>query len=173
MARAVNRLAALGVSRAKDPGRYGDGAVLYPVSDPGGSRRWIMIFRPAGRQREMGLGSAAVVSLTDARKRRDETHRITAEGRDPIAEKKRTDPATVKAVTFGAFAEAPVLGAITVRPDTDRPPVELDPCGGEQIRRRTDRTDRRRSAARAPARWGRAQRPHGRTGLPGRSRHRR
>ncbi|XYD07071.1 integrase arm-type DNA-binding domain-containing protein [Methylobacterium sp. NMS12] len=106
MARAVNKLTALGVSRTKDPGRYGDGAGLYLVIDPGGARRWIMIFRHAGRQREMGLGSAAVVSLADARKRRDEAHRLIAEGRDPIAERKRPDLATAKAVTFGAFADA-------------------------------------------------------------------
>ena len=54
----------------------------------------------------MGLGSAAVVSLADARRRRDETHRLVSGGRDPIAEKRRSDPPTVKAVTFGAFADA-------------------------------------------------------------------
>ena len=106
MARAVNKLTALTVQRAKDPGRYGDGAGLYLVIDPGGSRRWMMLFRQGGRQREMGLGSAAVVSLADARKRRDETHRLIAEGRAPIAERKRPDPSTAKAVTFGAFADA-------------------------------------------------------------------
>ncbi|MGU3463569.1 tyrosine-type recombinase/integrase [Methylobacterium sp. C33D] len=105
MARAVNKLTALTVSRTKEPGRYGDGAGLYLVVDPGGSRRWIMIFRHGGRQREMGLGSASVVSLADARRRRDETHRLIAEGRDPIAEKNRPDLAKARAVTFGAFAD--------------------------------------------------------------------
>jgi hypothetical protein len=66
MARAVNKLTALAVSRAKEPGRYGDGAGLYLVIDPSGSRRWIMIFRQGGRQREMGLGSANVVTLAEA-----------------------------------------------------------------------------------------------------------
>ena len=106
MARAVNKLTALGVQRAKDPGRYGDGAGLYLVIDPGGSRRWIMIFRHGGRQREMGLGSAAVVSLADARRRRDDAHRLISEGHDPIAEKNKPDPSKAKAVTFGAFADA-------------------------------------------------------------------
>ena len=53
----------------------------------------------------MGLGSANVVSLADARRKRDETHRLIADGRDPIAEKRKPDPATVKAVTFGDFAD--------------------------------------------------------------------
>ncbi len=51
-----------------------------------------------------GLG-AAVVSLADARRNRDEARRPISEGRDPIAERQRPDPATVKAVTFGAFVD--------------------------------------------------------------------
>lgn len=106
MARAVNKLTALAVSRTRDPGKYGDGAGLYLVVDPNGSRRWVMIFRHAGRQREMGLGSLSVVSLADARRRHDETHRAISEGRDPIVEKRRPDPATVQAVTFWIFFDA-------------------------------------------------------------------
>ncbi|GJD32573.1 Prophage integrase IntA [Methylobacterium adhaesivum] len=105
MAHAVNKLTALGVSKLKEPGRYGDGAGLYLMIDPGGSRRWQMIFRHGGKQREMGLGSASLFSLADARRKRDETHRLIAEGRDPIAEKRKPDPVTVKAVTFGEFAD--------------------------------------------------------------------
>jgi integrase len=105
MARAVNKLTALAVSRAKEPGRYGDGAGLYLVIDPGGSRRWIMIFRQGGRQREMGLGSANVVTLAEARRHLDETHRLIAEGRDPIAEKRKPNPSAIKVITFGAFAD--------------------------------------------------------------------
>lgn len=106
MARAINKLTALGVSREKKPGRYGDGGGLYLVIDPGGSRRWIMKFRQNNREREMGLGSASIVSLADARHRRNEARKLIAEGRDPIAERKKPDPATAKAVTFGAFADA-------------------------------------------------------------------
>lgn len=105
MARAVNKLNALTVSRTKEPGRYGDGNGLYLVVDPGGSRRWVMFFRQGGRQREMGLGSASAVSLSNARRRRDEARRLISEGRDPIAEKRKPDPSTVTAVTFGAFAD--------------------------------------------------------------------
>lgn len=105
MARAVNKLTVLGVSKEKTPSRYGDGAGLYLIVDPGGSRRWEMIFRHDGRQREMGLGSAVVHSLADARRMRDDVRRAIAEGRDPIAEKRKPNPTTVKAVTFGEFAD--------------------------------------------------------------------
>lgn len=54
----------------------------------------------------MGLGSATIVSLADARRRRDEARRLIEQGRDPIAERKKPDPATAKAVTFGAFADS-------------------------------------------------------------------
>jgi integrase len=64
-----------------------------------------MIFRHGGRQREMGLGSATVVSLADARRKRDEIRRILADGRDPIAERRGAKAAPAKAVTFGAFAD--------------------------------------------------------------------
>lgn len=112
MARAVKKLTALTIKSLTGPGKFGDGDGLYLVIDPGGSRRWIMIFRHGGRQREMGLGSATVVSLADARKRRDEAYKLLAEGRDPIAEKKRPGPDVVKAVTFGAFADALVPGLV-------------------------------------------------------------
>lgn len=105
MAWAAKKLTALTVSRAKEPGKYGDCDGLYLVVDPGGSRHWVMIFRQGGRQREMGLGSASVVSLADARQRRDEARRLISEGRDPIAERKRPDSATAKAVTFGGFVD--------------------------------------------------------------------
>ncbi|CAO4153076.1 tyrosine-type recombinase/integrase [Methylorubrum extorquens] len=106
MARAINKLTALGVSREKKPGRYGDGGGLYLVIDPGGSRRWIMKFRQNNREREMGLGSTSIVSLAKARQQRDEARLLIAEGRDPISERKKPDPATAKTVTFGAFADA-------------------------------------------------------------------
>ena len=49
---------------------------------------------------------SAVVSLADARRRRDDAYKLISEGRDPIAERKRPDQATAKSVTFGAFADA-------------------------------------------------------------------
>lgn len=105
MARPVNKLTALNVAREKTPGRYGDGAGLYLLIDPNGSRRWQMIFRHGGKQREMGLGSAAVFSLAEARAKRDEVRRLIAEGRDPIAERRKPDPAAIQAVTFDAFVD--------------------------------------------------------------------
>lgn len=65
-----------------------------------------MKFRQHNRQREMGLGSASVVPLADARRRRDDARKLIAEGRDPIAERKKPDPATAKALKCRDFADA-------------------------------------------------------------------
>ncbi|CAA2102054.1 Prophage CP4-57 integrase [Methylobacterium bullatum] len=105
MARLVNKLNALTVGRMTTPGTYSDGDGLYLVVDPGGARRWEMKFRQNSKQREMGLGSVKVASLVEARRKRDDIRRLIAEGRDPIAEKRKPDPATAKAVTFGGFAD--------------------------------------------------------------------
>ena len=104
MARAVNKLTARTVATA-GAGRFGDGGGLYLVVDPRGSKRWMLLFRHGGRQREMGLGSASVVSLADARRRRDEARQLLAVGRDPIAEKRKAEAPADDAVTFGAFAD--------------------------------------------------------------------
>ncbi len=64
--RMIQQLNALKVSRLETPGMYADGGGLYLQVTPGG-RSWIFKFTHAGKGREMGLGSLAVVSLQDAR----------------------------------------------------------------------------------------------------------
>jgi hypothetical protein len=51
------------------PGKYGDGANLYLVVSKTGARKWVLRFTWRGRAKEMGLGSAASVSLADAREK--------------------------------------------------------------------------------------------------------
>ena len=63
-------LTALKIRTLKEPGRYGDGNGLYLIVDSSGAKRWILRTIVQGRRRDMGLGSARLVSLADAR---DET----------------------------------------------------------------------------------------------------
>lgn len=106
MARSVDKLSARAVETLKGPGRFSDGGGLYLVIDPSGARRWMFIFRHGGKQREMGLGGLGSVSLADARRRRDEARKILAEGGNPIADRRQTRIATVKAATtFGSFVD--------------------------------------------------------------------
>ena len=65
--------------RTAPQGRHCDGNGLYLFVQPSGTRSWIQRLTIRGRQRELGLGSVALVSLAEAR-----------EGGDPLAEKRQT-----------------------------------------------------------------------------------
>jgi hypothetical protein len=72
MGSALHKLSARRVTTEAKPGRHSDGGGLYLVVGPTGSRKWLFIYRSAGKQREMGLGAATgagAVSLADARTR--------------------------------------------------------------------------------------------------------
>ncbi len=72
-------------------GKYSDGGNLYLIVSPSGSRKWVLRFTWRGRAREMGLGSATVVSLADARERAAAARRKLAQGLNPIDDRKRND----------------------------------------------------------------------------------
>lgn len=101
MPRQINRLNAKTVATLKDPGMHADGAGLYLKIDQTLSRRWVLVYFWRGRRREMGLGSASMVSLADARRLASEARQQVAAGIDPIdARKVEIGGAT----TFGEFA---------------------------------------------------------------------
>ena len=51
----------------------------------GGAKRWVVRLTVNGRRRDVGLGSAADVSLVDARERAADLRKAAREGRDPVA----------------------------------------------------------------------------------------
>ncbi len=77
--------------RTLDPGRHGDGNVLYLVVDPSGARRWIERVTVKGqRNREgkplrtdFGLGGADIVTLNQARDRALEYRRMAKQDLNP------------------------------------------------------------------------------------------
>jgi len=86
------------------PGRYADGFCLYLQIGNGG-RSWIMRYRaPSGRVREMGLGSAKIISLQQAREARDAAYALLRAGLDPLKEKSSKREIASNARTFGDFA---------------------------------------------------------------------
>lgn len=67
-----------------------DGAGLYLLFKPSGSRLWRLKYRLDGREKLIGLGRYPEVSLKTARERRDEARRLLAASVDP-AEKRKAE----------------------------------------------------------------------------------
>ena len=94
---------ALTASKTKalsEPGMHSDGRGLYLRVAPGGSKGWILRISIDGRRRDIGLGGHPTVTLAKARQFADAHRLAVAEGRDPLAEKRRAATPT--------FAEAAV-----------------------------------------------------------------
>lgn len=83
MPRQINRLTAVQVTRLNKPGLHPDGNGLYLSVAESGAKSWRMIYTFAGKRRELGLGSATVVTLAAARTKALEGLALRQEGRDP------------------------------------------------------------------------------------------
>lgn len=68
---------------------HGDGNGLYLRIGPTGSKSWILRTVVHGRRRDLGIGSASLVSLAEAREKARELRKIAREGGDPDAVRKR------------------------------------------------------------------------------------
>ena len=81
-------MSATAVRNLRDPGKYYDLHGLFLRIENAGSRRWVQRINVAGRQREIGLGSAELVSLAEAREIALSNKKLAKSGKDPIAAKK-------------------------------------------------------------------------------------
>jgi integrase len=84
------RLSAAFVRTIKDPGFYGDGHGLYLKVEASGARRWVQRLVIHGKRRDIGLGSASLVSLAEAREAALQHRKAARAGEDPIATKRRS-----------------------------------------------------------------------------------
>ena len=87
-------------------GKHCDGDYLW-LAVKGASRSWV-VRTPMinGKRREIGLGSAAKVSLALARKHRDALLEQLRNGVDPVAERQEAKEAAAKRKTFAEAANA-------------------------------------------------------------------
>jgi hypothetical protein len=83
--RALQRLSAQAIARAKSAGYLHDGGGLYLQITEAGARSWIYRFALGGRRRDMGLGAFPAVSLATARNLAAGARALVAAGNDPIA----------------------------------------------------------------------------------------
>ncbi len=110
MVRAVNRLSALTVSRAKRVGMYPDGGGLYLQVRSAAARSWVFRYKRGGRPRMMGLGPENDMSLADARVAASDCRKLLRDGADPIEARRARRAAALleaaKAMTFADCAKA-------------------------------------------------------------------
>jgi integrase len=109
MHRDSNRLNALKVARVSKPGRYGDGGGLLLQVSKWGTKAWLFRFERDGRERQMGLGPVADVSLAEARQSASNARKQLRDGIDPITARKeargRARAESQRALTFKQCAE--------------------------------------------------------------------
>jgi integrase len=92
------------------PGKYSDGhgLILHVITTE--RRNWIYRYMRAGKDRSMGLGSAALVSLEEARQKAHEARKLLAEGVDPIDARQAAQAAAEAAQAARvSFAEAAAM----------------------------------------------------------------
>lgn len=88
-------LTARTVNTINEPGRYGDGSGLYLLVSPGNSKSWVLRTVVRGRRCDIGIGSAALVTLREAREEAQALRRVARDGGDPLAvrrDQRRTVP---------------------------------------------------------------------------------
>jgi integrase len=99
-----DKLTAISIRRKRDPGLYHDGAGLYLQVTEYETQSWIFKFTLKGRARQMGLGSTELISLAEARHKRDDARRLLLDGIDPIEARRSARQAhqlaVVEAVSF-------------------------------------------------------------------------
>lgn len=88
MARLIEKLSPLAVSKATKPGYYGDGAGLWLQVSASGSKSWIFRYTLAGKQREMGLGATHTITLAAARAQAKQCRLMLRDGKDPLDARK-------------------------------------------------------------------------------------
>ena len=84
MARLIEKLTPLGVSKKQTPGYYGDGGGLWLQISKFKSKNWVFRYTLHGTRREMGLGPTHTVSLAEARQKAKECRLTLLDGKDPI-----------------------------------------------------------------------------------------
>ena len=95
-------LTPLGVKHAK-PGRHADGKGLYLMVRPTGSRSWVLRAQVDGKRQDFGLGSAAVVSLAEARTNAAEM-RATLKSGEQVGPRVRATKAVTPSFSYAAHA---------------------------------------------------------------------
>ena len=85
------KLSELRLKALTKPGRYGDGGGLWLQVRDAEHQSWLFRYSIAGRQRQMGLGPAADVTLADARELARQCRAAVRQGQDPIEDRQQAE----------------------------------------------------------------------------------
>lgn len=101
---ALNKLSARGVENIAKRGRYSDGGGLVLQVSKWGTKSWIFRYERGGRDRHMGLGPLADLSLAEAREKAGRCRKLLLDGIDPReardGERRKRAEETAKTVSF-------------------------------------------------------------------------
>ncbi|EPX1410036.1 integrase arm-type DNA-binding domain-containing protein [Enterobacter hormaechei] len=92
------------VKPADKPFKLTDGEGMHLLVNPNGSKYWRLQYRFSGKQKMLALGVYPMVSLAEARKRRDAAKKLVSDGIDPSQKKKEDKIEESGALTFEAVA---------------------------------------------------------------------
>ena len=67
--------------------KLSDGASLFLLVHPSGTKTWVYAYRFDGKQKKLTLGQYPLLSLKDARKARQDARSLLDQGIDPGAQK--------------------------------------------------------------------------------------
>ena len=110
MARHTKPLSDTEIRQAKatgKPRKLFDGGGLFLLVDTNGKKGWRLKYRFAGKEKLLSLGAYPTVSLSEARKRREEARELLDKGMDPSLARKvaRREIEERQATTFKRLAE--------------------------------------------------------------------
>jgi integrase len=89
--RAEKALSAAFVRTVKEPGKYTDGHGLFLKVDTTGAKRWVQRIVIRGKRSEIGMGSASLVTLAEARESALQNRKLARAGGDPLQAKRASE----------------------------------------------------------------------------------
>jgi integrase len=89
MQMALTDIAIRNAKAGSKPVKLADGAGMFLLITPAGGKLWRLKYRIDGREKLLAIGAYPEISLSAARKRREEARVLVATGKDPSREKQR------------------------------------------------------------------------------------
>ena len=89
--RTEKALSAAFVRTVTAPGKYTDGHGLFLKVDTSGAKRWVQRIMIRGKRTEIGMGSASLVTLAEARETALQNRKLARAGGDPLQSKRASE----------------------------------------------------------------------------------